>query len=89
MLFRGDTVMLGYLDDPAATAETIDSDGWLHTGDIGRVDAGGYLKITDRLKDVFIVGGFNVYPAEVEQVARPPRRRSRVRRGRRTGRADG
>lgn len=67
VLFRGDTVMLGYLDDPAATAETIDADGWLHTGDIGRVDEQGYLKITDRLKDVFIVGGFNVYPAEVEQ----------------------
>ena len=67
VLFRGDTVMLGYLDDPAATAETIDPDGWLHTGDIGHVDEGGYLKITDRLKDVFIVGGFNVYPAEVEQ----------------------
>ena len=68
VLFRGDTVMLGYLDDPDSTAETIDSDGWLHTGDIGRLDEGGYLKITDRLKDVFFVGGFNVYPAEVEQV---------------------
>jgi acyl-CoA synthetase (AMP-forming)/AMP-acid ligase II len=68
LLFRGDTVMLGYLDDPEATAETIDADGWLHTGDIGRVDKNGYLKITDRLKDVFFVGGFNVYPAEVEQV---------------------
>jgi acyl-CoA synthetase (AMP-forming)/AMP-acid ligase II len=60
--------MLGYLDDPEATAEAIDLDGWLHTGDIGRLDEDGYLKITDRLKDVFIVGGFNVYPAEVEQV---------------------
>ena len=68
VLFRGDTVMLGYLDDPEATAETIDADGWLHTGDIGRLDEDGYLKITDRLKDVFFVGGFNVYPAEVEQV---------------------
>jgi len=68
LLFRGDNVMLGYLDDPDATAETIDTDGWLHTGDIGRVDESGYLKITDRLKDVFFVGGFNVYPAEVEQV---------------------
>ena len=68
VLLRGDNVMLGYLDDPEATAEAIDLDGWLHTGDIGRLDEDGYLKITDRLKDVFIVGGFNVYPAEVEQV---------------------
>ena len=68
VLLRGDNVMLGYLDDPGATAEAIDPDGWLHTGDIGRLDEQGYLKITDRLKDVFIVGGFNVYPAEVEQV---------------------
>ncbi len=68
LLFRGDTVMLGYLDDAEATAEAIDDEGWLHTGDIGRVDADGYLTVTDRLKDVFFVGGFNVYPAEVEQV---------------------
>jgi len=68
LLLRGDTVMLGYLDDAEATAETVDTDGWLHTGDIGKVDEAGYLKITDRLKDVFFVGGFNVYPAEVEQV---------------------
>ena len=68
LLFRGGTVMLGYLDDPEATSEAIDGDGWLHTGDIGKVDAAGYLTITDRLKDVFFVGGFNVYPAEVEQV---------------------
>lgn len=60
--------MLGYLDDPAATAEAIDPDGWLHTGDVGRLDEHGYLTITDRIKDVVIVGGFNVYPAEVEQV---------------------
>ena len=60
--------MLGYLDDPAATKEAIDGDGWLHTGDVGRLDADGYLTITDRLKDMYISGGFNVYPAEVEQV---------------------
>jgi acyl-CoA synthetase (AMP-forming)/AMP-acid ligase II len=66
--FRGDLVMLGYLDDEAATAEAIDADGWLHTGDVGRVDDEGYLTITDRLKDMYICGGFNVYPAEVEQV---------------------
>jgi acyl-CoA synthetase (AMP-forming)/AMP-acid ligase II len=59
--------MLGYLDDPAATAEAIDADGWLHTGDVGRLDDRGYLTITDRLKDMYICGGFNVYPAEVEQ----------------------
>jgi acyl-CoA synthetase (AMP-forming)/AMP-acid ligase II len=68
ILLRGPNVMLGYLDDPAATKEAIDDDGWLHTGDIGRLDANGYLTITDRLKDMYICGGFNVYPAEVEQV---------------------
>ena len=68
ILLRGPNVMLGYLDDPAATKEAIDEGGWLHTGDVGRLDAGGYLTITDRLKDLYICGGFNVYPAEVEQV---------------------
>ena len=67
LLVRGDYVMLGYLDDEAATAEAIDEDGWLHTGDIGSLDEQGNLKITDRLKDMYISGGFNVYPAEVEQ----------------------
>ncbi|MCW2857327.1 MAG: AMP-dependent synthetase and ligase [Marmoricola sp.] len=67
LLVRGDIVMLGYLDDPAATAEAIDADGWLHTGDIGTLDEAGNLRITDRLKDMYISGGFNVYPAEVEQ----------------------
>jgi len=68
VLLRGPNVMLGYLDDPEATAAAIDVDGWLHTGDIGAVDAAGNLRITDRLKDMYICGGFNVYPAEVEQV---------------------
>jgi len=68
ILLRGPNMMLGYLDDPVATAEAIDSDGWLHTGDVGRLDDAGYLTITDRLKDMYICGGFNVYPAEVEQV---------------------
>ncbi len=68
VLLRGPNVMLGYLDDPEATAAAIDADGWLHTGDIGTVDAAGNLRITDRLKDMYICGGFNVYPAEVEQV---------------------
>jgi acyl-CoA synthetase (AMP-forming)/AMP-acid ligase II len=67
LLLRGSQVMLGYLDDPAATAEAIDKDGWLHTGDVGVLDERGYLRITDRLKDMYICGGFNVYPAEVEQ----------------------
>ena len=67
LLVRGEYVMLGYLDDPEATAEAIDADGWLHTGDVGTLDADGNLRITDRLKDMYISGGFNVYPAEVEQ----------------------
>ncbi|WP_069165403.1 FadD3 family acyl-CoA ligase [Nocardia altamirensis] len=67
VLLRGPNVMLGYLDDPESTSATIDSDGWLHTGDVGTLDERGYLKITDRLKDMYISGGFNVYPAEVEQ----------------------
>ncbi|QYJ04919.1 FadD3 family acyl-CoA ligase [Nocardioides panacisoli] len=68
LLVRGDFVMLGYLDDPEATAAAIDADGWLHTGDVGELDEQGNLRITDRLKDMYISGGFNVYPAEVEQV---------------------
>ncbi|WP_431967122.1 FadD3 family acyl-CoA ligase [Nocardia sp. bgisy134] len=67
VLLRGSNVMLGYLDDPQSTAETIDAEGWLHTGDIGALDERGYLRITDRLKDMYISGGFNVYPAEIEQ----------------------
>jgi HIP---CoA ligase len=67
VLLRGPCVMRGYLDNAEATAETIDSDGWLHTGDIGTLDDVGNLRITDRLKDMYICGGFNVYPAEVEQ----------------------
>ncbi|MGB9303253.1 MAG: 3-((3aS,4S,7aS)-7a-methyl-1,5-dioxo-octahydro-1H-inden-4-yl)propanoate--CoA ligase FadD3, partial [Mycobacterium sp.] len=68
VLLRGPNVMLGYLDDAAATTAAIDADGWLHTGDIGVVDESGNLRITDRLKDMYICGGFNVYPAEIEQV---------------------
>jgi acyl-CoA synthetase (AMP-forming)/AMP-acid ligase II len=66
ILLRGPNVMLGYLDDPEATAKTIDADGWLHTGDVGTLDDRGYLDITDRLKDMYISNGFNVYPAEIE-----------------------
>ena len=68
LLVRGFAVMKGYLDDPAATAQAIDADGWLHTGDIGTIDEQGYLRITDRKKDMFISNGFNVYPAEVENL---------------------
>jgi acyl-CoA synthetase (AMP-forming)/AMP-acid ligase II len=64
---RGDLVMKGYYKAPEKTAEAI-VDGWLHTGDIGHLDADGYLHITDRKKDMIITGGFNVYPSEVEQV---------------------
>jgi len=68
ILLRGPNVMLGYLDDPDATKAAVDTDGWLHTGDVGRLDDAGNLTITDRLTDMYICGGFNVYPAEVEQV---------------------
>ncbi|MFI5798136.1 FadD3 family acyl-CoA ligase [Streptomyces sp. NPDC051677] len=66
ILVRGYGVMRGYLDDPAATAEAIDADGWLHTGDLGELDDEGRLRIVGRTKDMFIVGGFNAYPAEIE-----------------------
>jgi len=68
VVIRGYNVMRGFLDDPEATAEAIDADGWLHTGDIGVLDADGNLRITDRKKDMFIVGGFNAYPAEIENM---------------------
>jgi len=68
VVVRGYNVMLGYLDDPEQTAEAIDADGWLHTGDVGVMDERGYLRITDRTKDMFVVGGFNAYPAEIENL---------------------
>ena len=68
VVIRGYNVMRGYLDDPEETAATIDADGWLHTGDVGVMDERGYLRITDRTKDMFIVGGFNAYPAEIENL---------------------
>jgi len=68
VLLRGYHVMQGYFEDEQATREAIDADGWLHTGDVGVLDARGYLRITDRLKDMFIVGGFNCYPAEIERM---------------------
>jgi HIP---CoA ligase len=66
ILLRGPSVMAGYLDDPAATAAALSSDGWLRTGDLGVVDERGCLRIVGRSKDMFIVGGFNAYPAEIE-----------------------
>ena len=68
VLVRGFSVMTGYFDDPEATAAAIDADGWLHTGDLGILDDRGYLKIAGRIKDMFIVGGFNAYPAEIENM---------------------
>jgi len=65
---RGFNVMQGYLDDPHATNETITPEGWLKTGDIGEFTESGYLRITDRIKDMYICGGFNCYPAEIENV---------------------
>ena len=66
VLVRGYGVMQDYLDDPVATAEAIDEDGWLHTGDLGNFTTAGRLRIVGRKKDMFIVGGFNAYPAEIE-----------------------
>lgn len=66
VLVRGYNVMQGYLDDPEATAQAIDADGWLHTGDLGEFTDSGRLRIVGRKKDMFIVGGFNAYPAEIE-----------------------
>ena len=68
VVVRGETVMRGYLDDPDATVAAIDADGFLHTGDLGTIDADGYVRIVGRIKDMFIVGGFNAYPAEIENL---------------------
>ena len=68
VVVRGYNVMQGYFEDPEATAETIDPQGWLHTGDVGVMDEAGNLRITDRIKDMFIMGGFNCYPAEIESL---------------------
>ncbi|HQC93150.1 MAG TPA: AMP-binding protein, partial [Microbacteriaceae bacterium] len=66
LLVRGDFVMLGYLDNPRATDEILDEDGWLHTGDIGHIDADGHLYIVDRLKELIKYKGYQVPPAELE-----------------------
>jgi acyl-CoA synthetase (AMP-forming)/AMP-acid ligase II len=67
-LARSESVMIGYLDDTDATHEAIDESGWLHTGDVGILSEEGYLQVTDRRKDMFIVGGFNADPAEIERL---------------------
>ncbi|MHB8221003.1 MAG: FadD3 family acyl-CoA ligase [Acidimicrobiales bacterium] len=66
IVVRGYTVMTGYWGDPEGTEAAVDAEGWLHTGDVGVLDADGNVSITDRLKDMYVVGGFNAYPAEVE-----------------------
>ena len=68
IMVRGYNVMKGYFGEPEQTREAIDAEGWVHTGDIGVMDDDGYLRITDRMKDMFIVGGFNAYPAEIENI---------------------
>ena len=68
IVVRGYNIMKGYLDDPEQTTKAIDAQGWLHTGDIGIMDPEGNISITDRKKDMYINGGFNVYPAEVESL---------------------
>ncbi|MFB9388727.1 FadD3 family acyl-CoA ligase [Streptomyces coeruleoprunus] len=68
ILVRGHNVMAGYFEDPEATARAVDADGWLHTGDVGVLDAAGNLRVTDRITDMFVVGGFNAYPAEIEHL---------------------
>lgn len=64
---RGYSVMLGYWNDPARTAEAIDADGWMHTGDLATMDDDGYVNIVGRIKDMIIRGGENVYPREIEE----------------------
>ena len=68
VVVRGYNVMQGYFQDETATSEAIDAEGWLHTGDVAVMDERGYLRITDRLKDMYIAGGFNCYPAEIEDL---------------------
>ena len=68
LMYRGPLVMMGYYNNPKATAETIRPDGWLHTGDIATMDDDGYATIVDRKKDMILTAGFNVYPAEIERV---------------------
>ena len=68
VIVRGYNVMRGYFDDEEETRKTVDEEGWLHTGDVAEMDADGYLRITDRIKDMYIMGGLNCYPAEIEKM---------------------
>jgi acyl-CoA synthetase (AMP-forming)/AMP-acid ligase II len=68
VVVRGYNVMKGYFEDPEATAKAFNAEGWLHTGDVAVMDERGYLRITDRIKDMYILGGFNCYPAEIENL---------------------
>src|SRR3954463_896225 len=68
ILARGYGVMTGYFNDPDGTAGALDAEGWLHTGDLGNMDAGGYCRIQGRLKDMIIRGGENIYSREIEDV---------------------
>ena len=79
---RGYLTMLGYNDNPEATASAIDGEGWLHTGDLGTMDARGYLKITGRVKEMIIRGGENLFPAEIENAMLEHDAIARVRRRR-------
>jgi long-chain acyl-CoA synthetase len=68
LLVRGGITMMGYFNNPAATAEVLGEDGWLRTGDLGYVDGDGFIFLVDRAKDLIITGGYNIYPAELERV---------------------
>ncbi len=68
LMIKGPLVMLGYYGNEKATKEAIEPDGWMHTGDVGKMDADGYFYIVDRRKDMILTGGFNIYPAELERV---------------------
>ncbi len=86
LCLRGPQVMKGYWQRPDETAKVITPDGWLHTGDIAKMDEKGYFYIVDRKKDMILVSGFNVYPNEIEDVVAQHSGRARSRRGRRAGR---
>jgi long-chain acyl-CoA synthetase len=68
LMFRGPMVMMGYYGNETSTTETIERDGWLHSGDIATMDEDGYFTIVDRKKDMIVTAGFKVYPAELERV---------------------
>ena len=68
LMYRGAFVMRGYFGNERATRETIEPDGWLHTGDLAKMDAEGHVAIVDRKKDMILTGGYNIYPAEIERV---------------------